>query len=76
SLGKGRIENVEVGQAGKLLRIVSFDSLLLNFQLDFRDNFSDNFEYDYIKVDLTVKQVVLNAKSVALDGVIADISIK
>lgn len=76
SLGKGRIEKVDVGQAGKLLRLVSFDALLRKLQFDFRDTFSDNFEYDSIKGDLTVKQGVLNAKSVAVDGVIADIAIK
>lgn len=32
-LGKGRIEKVDVGQAGKLLRLVSFDALYVNCSL-------------------------------------------
>ncbi|MEQ4922570.1 AsmA2 domain-containing protein YhdP [Proteus hauseri] len=75
SLGKGRIEKVNVGQAGKLLRLVSFDALLRKLQFDFRDTFSDNFEYDSIKSEITIKQGVMNADSVRIDGVIADIVI-
>lgn len=33
TLGKGRIEKVNVGQAGKLLRLVSFDALYANYSL-------------------------------------------
>lgn len=75
SLGKGRIEKVNVGQAGKLLRLVSFDALLRKLQFDFRDTFSDNFEYDSIKSDIVIKQGIMNAESVRVDGVIADIVI-
>lgn len=74
-LGKGRIEKVDVGEAGKLLRLVSFDALLRKLQLDFRDTFSDNFEYDSIKSDITIKQGIMNADKVFVDGVIADITI-
>lgn len=74
-LGKGRIERVNVGQAGKLLRLVSFDALLRKLQFDFRDTFSDNFEYDSIKSEIIIKQGVMNADSVRIDGVIADIVI-
>ncbi|WYW99601.1 AsmA2 domain-containing protein YhdP [Proteus vulgaris] len=74
-LGKGRIEKVDVGQAGKLLRLVSFDALLRKLQFDFRDTFSEHFEYDSIKSEITINQGIMNAESVRVDGVIADIAI-
>lgn len=74
-LGKGRIEKVNVGQAGKLLRLVSFDALLRKLQFDFRDTFSEHFEYDSIKSEITINQGIMNAESVRVDGVIADIAI-
>lgn len=75
TLGKGRIEKVNVGQAGKLLRLVSFDALLRKLQFDFRDTFSEHFEYDSIKSEITINQGIMNADSVRIDGVIADIAI-
>lgn len=75
TLGKGRIEEVNVGQAGKLLRLVSFDALLRKLQFDFRDTFSEHFEYDSIKSEITINQGIMNADSVRVDGVIADIAI-
>ena len=76
SLGKGHIEQVDVGSAGKLLRLVSFDALLRKLRFDFRDTFSDNFEFDSIKSDIAIKQGIMSADNLFIDGVIADIAIK
>ncbi|MGE9641980.1 AsmA-like C-terminal region-containing protein, partial [Escherichia coli] len=54
---------------------MSFDALLRKLQFDFRDTFSEHFEYDSIKSEITINQGIMNAESVRVDGVIADIAI-
>ena len=57
SLGKGAIERMGGGNAGKLLRLVSFDALLRKLQLDFTDTFSNDFVFDSIRGKGVIKMV-------------------
>ncbi|NHB93008.1 DUF3971 domain-containing protein [Photorhabdus cinerea] len=73
-LGKGAIEKLGGGRAGQLLRLVSFDALLRKLQLDFSDTFSQDFEFDSIRGDASIKNGVLNTKNLRIDGLIADVT--
>ncbi|WP_265504168.1 AsmA2 domain-containing protein YhdP [Providencia rustigianii] len=74
-LGKGEIAHMGGGRAGQLLRLVSFDALLRKLQLDFRDTFSNDFDFDSIKGDATIKNGTLTSKNLYIDGLLADIAL-
>ncbi|HAT3834736.1 TPA: AsmA2 domain-containing protein [Morganella morganii] len=74
SLGKGAIERMGGGNAGKLLRLVSFDALLRKLQLDFTDTFSNDFVFDSIRGKGVIKDGILNTTDTRVDGLMADIS--
>ncbi|HGN1704339.1 TPA: AsmA2 domain-containing protein YhdP [Providencia rettgeri] len=73
-LGKGAIAQMGGGRAGQILRLVSFDALLRKLRLDFSDTFSDDFDFDSIKGDATIKNGVLSSKNTYVDGLVADIT--
>lgn len=62
------------GRAGQILRLVSFDALLRKLRFDFSDTFSDDFDFDSIKGDATIKNGVLVSKNTYVDGLVADIA--
>ncbi len=73
-LGKGKIDNISSGQAGRLLRLVSFDALLRKLQFDFRDTFGKGFYFDSIKGTAWLKSGVLHTNDLLIDGLEADIA--
>lgn len=74
-LGKGAIAKMGGGRAGQLLRLVSFDALLRKLQFDFRDTFSNDFDFDSIKGNAKIRNGILSAKDVYIDGLVADITL-
>ncbi|NHB89368.1 DUF3971 domain-containing protein [Photorhabdus tasmaniensis] len=75
-LGKGAIEKLGGGSAGQLLKLVSFDALLRKLQLDFSDTFSQDFEFDSLRGDISVNNGILKTKNLRIDGLIADVITK
>ncbi|HEY0211729.1 AsmA2 domain-containing protein YhdP [Acerihabitans sp.] len=74
NLGKGKIDNISSGQAGRLLRLISFDALLRKLQFDFRDTFGKGFYFDSIKGTAWIKDGVLHTNDSLIDGLEADIA--
>ena len=74
ALGKGKIDDISSGQAGRLLRLVSFDALLRKLQFDFRDTFGKGFYFDSIKGTAWIKNGVLHTNDLLVDGLEADIA--
>lgn len=74
-LGKGTIAKMGGGRAGQLLRLVSFDALLRKLQFDFRDTFSNDFDFDAIKGNAQIHNGILTTKDLYIDGLVADIAL-
>ncbi len=74
ALGKGKIDDISSGQAGRLLRLVSFDALLRKLQFDFRDTFGKGFYFDSIKGAAWIKNGTLHTNDLLVDGLEADIA--
>ncbi|MDE9429300.1 AsmA2 domain-containing protein YhdP [Xenorhabdus bovienii] len=70
---KGAIAKLGGGRAGQLLRLISFDALLRKLQLDFSDTFSNDFNFDSIRGDTTIKNGVMYTENFRIDGLAADI---
>ncbi|ATA25651.1 TIGR02099 family protein [Brenneria goodwinii] len=75
-VGKGEIADAGTGQAGQLLRLVSFDALLRKLRLDFRDTFGSGFYFDSIRSTAWIKDGVLHTDDMLVDGLEADIAMK
>lgn len=75
-IGKGEIVNVGTGQAGQLLRLVSFDALLRKLQFDFSDTFGKGFYFDSVRSTAWIKDGVLHTDNLLVDGLEADIAMK
>ncbi|MGX8939939.1 YhdP family protein [Symbiopectobacterium sp. Eva_TO] len=75
-IGKGDIVNAGTGQAGRLLRLVSFDALLRKLQFDFSDTFGKGFYFDSISSTAWIKDGVLHTDDLLVDGFEADIAMK
>ncbi|MDC9592176.1 AsmA2 domain-containing protein YhdP [Xenorhabdus sp. IM139775] len=71
---KGAIAKLGGGRAGQLLRFISFDALLRKLQLDFSDTFSNDFNFDSIRGDATIKNGVMYTDNFLIDGLAADIN--
>ena len=74
NLGKGKIDDISSGRAGRLLRLVSFDALLRKLQFDFSDTFGKGFYFDSIKGTAWMKSGVLHTNDLLVDGLEADIA--
>ncbi|XOD70321.1 MAG: AsmA2 domain-containing protein YhdP [Sodalis sp. (in: enterobacteria)] len=74
-LGKGKIKNIKISRAGRLLRIISFDALLRKLQFDFRDALGKGFYFDSIKGTAWLKDGNLQTENLLIDGLEADIAI-
>lgn len=70
---KGHIESIDTGRAGRLLRFVSYDSLLRKLRLDFHDVFGKGFYFDSIKDHGEFKHGVYYSDNLRVDGLEADI---
>ncbi|WP_409309069.1 AsmA2 domain-containing protein YhdP [Pectobacterium sp. B1J-3] len=75
-IGKGEIAEVGTGQAGQLLRLVSFDALLRKLRFDFSDTFGKGFYFDGIRSTAWIKDGVLHTDDMLIDGLEADIAMK
>ncbi|MBJ7222495.1 MULTISPECIES: AsmA2 domain-containing protein YhdP [unclassified Brenneria] len=75
-IGKGEIADVGTGQAGQLLRLISFDALLRKLRLDFSDTFGSGFYFDSIRSTAWIKDGVLHTDDMLVDGLEADIAMK
>lgn len=75
-LGRGKIDSVDTGRAGQLLRLVSFDALLRKLRFDFRDIFGSGFYYDNINSTAWIKEGIFHTDDTLVDGLEADIAVK
>lgn len=75
-IGKGEVVDVGTGQAGRLLRLVSFDALLRKLQFDFSDTFGKGFYFDAIRSTAWIKDGVLHSDDLLIDGLEADIAMQ
>ena len=64
---KGQFLKVEPG-IGKLLSVLSLQSLTRRMALDFRDVFSQGFAFDYIRGDIAVDQGVARTNNLQMKG--------
>lgn len=64
---KGQFLKVEPGM-GKLLSVLSLQSLTRRMSLDFRDVFSQGFAFDYIRGDINVEQGVARTNNLQMKG--------
>lgn len=64
---KGQFLKVEPGM-GKLLSVLSLQSLTRRLALDFRDVFSQGFAFDFIRGDITVQQGVARTNNLQMKG--------
>ncbi|CDG22965.1 conserved protein of unknown function [Xenorhabdus poinarii G6] len=71
---RGAIAKLGGGSAGQLLRFISFDALLRKLQLDFSDTFSNDFNFDSISGNATIKNGVMYTNNFLIDGLAADIN--
>lgn len=72
---KGQILKVQPG-VGRLLGLLSLQSLPRRLTLDFRDLFSDGFAFDKISATATAKNGVLNSDDFVMTGSAADTEIE
>lgn len=75
-LDKGKIMDVDTGNAGRLLRLVSFDALLRKLRFDFSDTFAKGFYFDSINGMASIKEGVMHTDNLLVDGLEADIAMK
>lgn len=72
---KGQILQAQPG-VGRLLGLLSLQSLPRRLTLDFRDLFSNGFAFDKIKANVRIEQGVMRSDNFAMSGPAADVSIK
>jgi uncharacterized protein (TIGR02099 family) len=71
----GQILKVQPG-VGRLLGLLSLQSLPRRLTLDFRDLFNSGFTFDKIKANVTIDDGVLKSDNFTMAGPAADVSIK
>ena len=69
-MGKGQFLRADPGVA-KLLGVLSLQSLPRRLLLDFRDVFSDGFEFNYVRGDVTTEQGVARSDNLQMKGAVA-----
>jgi uncharacterized protein (TIGR02099 family) len=72
---KGQILQVQPG-VGRLLGLVSLQSLPRRLTLDFRDLFSNGFAFDKINATVRINQGVMRSDNFVMSGPAADVEIK
>ncbi|MGC2167112.1 MAG: AsmA-like C-terminal region-containing protein [Gallionella sp.] len=73
--GKGRFVKMEPG-VGKLLSILSLQSLPKRITLDFNDVFSEGFQFDNISGNATIRNGVIESQDFHIDGSAAAVTLK
>ena len=73
--GKGQFLKMDPG-AGKLLSILSLQSLPKRITLDFTDVFSDGFQFDNINGNAAIKNGVIDTQDLHIDGSSAKVTMK
>jgi uncharacterized protein YhdP len=74
-LQKGQILKVQPG-VGRLLGLLSLQSLPRRLTLDFRDLFSNGFAFDKISASVKIEQGILRSDNFKMAGPAADVTIK
>jgi uncharacterized protein (TIGR02099 family) len=75
SVGPGRFTRIEPGAAGKLVGMLSLQSLPRRLTLDFRDVFSDGFSFDEINGNVRIANGVMSSNNLKLAGPAAKVDI-
>lgn len=65
---RGQFAKIDPGAAGKLLGLISLQSLPRRITLDFRDVFSEGFAFDSIAGKMEVKGGVMRTERLQIDG--------
>lgn len=73
--GKGQFLKMDPG-IGKLLSVLSLQSLPKRITLDFTDVFSEGFQFDSIKGNAVVKNGVMETQDLSIDGSSAKVTMK
>ncbi len=73
--GKGRFVKMEPG-AGKLLSILSLQSLPKRITLDFNDVFSEGFQFENINGNASIRNGVIDSQDFHIDGSSAKVTLK
>jgi uncharacterized protein YhdP len=71
-MGKGQFLRAEPGVA-RLLGILSLQSLPRRLLLDFRDVFSDGFEFNYVRGDVGMEQGIARSDNLQMKGALATV---
>ena len=66
-VGKGQFLKVEPG-IGKLLSVLSLQSLPRRMTLDFRDVFSQGFAFDFVRGDIRISQGIASTNNLQMKG--------
>lgn len=69
---RGQFAKVEAG-AGKLLGLISLQSIPRRLSFDFRDLFTDGFAFDKIEGDISIADGIMLAKKFDISGPAADV---
>lgn len=69
-MGKGQFLRADPGVA-RLLGVLSLQSLPRRLLLDFRDVFSDGFEFNYVRGDVTTEQGIARSDNLQMKGAVA-----
>ena len=75
SMNKGQILKVQPG-VGRLLGLLSLQSLPRRLTLDFRDLFSNGFAFDNIDATVKIDKGVMRSDNFVMSGPAADVNIK
>ena len=75
SINKGQILKVQPG-VGRLLGLLSLQSLPRRLSLDFRDLFSNGFAFDKIDATVSIEKGVMRSDNFTMTGPAADVAIK
>jgi uncharacterized protein (TIGR02099 family) len=74
-VGPGRFTRIEPGAAGKLIGVLSLQSLPRRVALDFRDVFSEGFSFDDIDGNVRIANGVMSTNNLKLAGPAAKVEI-
>jgi uncharacterized protein YhdP len=74
-IGKGQILKVQPG-VGRLLGLLSLQSLPRRLTLDFRDLFSSGFAFDKINANVKIEQGIMRSDNFLMSGPAANVTIK
>ena len=71
-IGKGQFLRADPG-AARLLGVLSLQSLPRRLLLDFRDVFSDGFEFNYVRGDVGMEQGIARSDNLQMKGALATV---